>query len=101
MEKFCKPKTSAARSRTTWSEIASRKFDHQTRTERTRAAEVVVAENRAQIIFDLIDETPLIAAFERDFVISADEVTHLFPREKNAALHDMLSAQRSQHVQVE
>jgi hypothetical protein len=50
-------------------------------------------------VFDLIDKAPAIAALERDFMISADQVTH-FSRDKNAADHDMLSAKRNQHVQI-
>ena len=78
MEKFCKPKISAARSRTTLIGNRVRQLDHQARAERARAAEFIVAENRAQVVFDLIDEAPAIAAFERDFMISADQVTHFF-----------------------
>ncbi len=53
-----------------------RNFDQETRSERARPSQIIVAANRAQVMLDAIDETPAIAAFERNFVISADQVTH-------------------------
>jgi 8-oxo-dGTP pyrophosphatase MutT (NUDIX family) len=37
---------------------------------------MVIVKNNPQIAFDLIDEAPSIAALERDFVISPDQITH-------------------------
>jgi hypothetical protein len=47
------------------------------RADAAHVAEAVVGEERAEILFELIDETPLVAPFERDFVVPADQISHL------------------------
>jgi hypothetical protein len=51
-------------------------FDHQARSFAAHGAQAVIGENRAQVLLELIDEAPAITPLERDFVVSADEVSH-------------------------
>jgi len=49
----------------------------ETRADTAHVAEPIVGESGAQILLQLIHESPLIAPFKRDFVVSADQVSHL------------------------
>jgi hypothetical protein len=51
-------------------------LDNQARPLASHRAEPVVSEDRAQIVLQLIDEAPLVTPFERDFVVSSNQVTH-------------------------
>ena len=52
------------------------KLDDKPRTLATHRAQLEVGEDRAQVALQLIDEAPLVAPLERDFVVSSNQVTH-------------------------
>jgi hypothetical protein len=51
-------------------------LNDQARTLAAHRAELEISEDRAQIALQLIDEAPLVAPLERDFVVSSNQVTH-------------------------
>ena len=51
-------------------------LDNQARALAAHRAELEIGEDRAQVALQLIDEAPLVAPLERDFVISSNQVTH-------------------------
>ena len=50
---------------------------HQARPDAADIAQPVVAEYIAQILLDLVHESPLIAPFERDLVVPANQISHV------------------------
>ena len=54
-----------------------RDLHHQARPDAAHIAQPIVAEQVAQILLDLVDESPLITPLERDLVVPADQISHL------------------------
>ena len=59
-------------------------LNDQARTLAAHRAELEISEDRAQIALQLIDEAPLVAPLQRDFVISSNQMTHRYSRQSAA-----------------